>query len=125
MKLKHSCGKFFYLPYGFISTIIELKESTIAEKWAVRFSTKAEKQYLKLKQSGSRPPINDVIDLLVMELEEEGPERINWPNYGPLSKSTYHPKKGRPTYVACWTVLNHTLKQIEIYYVGTHEGAPY
>jgi hypothetical protein len=99
----------------------------MAEEWSVRFSKKADKQYLKLKQSGSRPPINDTIDLLVMELKAEGPERTRWPNYGPLSKGTYHChlKKGKPTYVACWAVLDYTRKQIEIFYVGTHEGAPY
>ncbi len=99
----------------------------MVREWSVRFSKKADKQYLKLKQSGSRPPINDVIDLLALELKKDGPERTNWPNYGLLSKNTYHChlKKGKPTYIACWTVLDYKLKQIEIYYVGTHEGAPY
>lgn len=83
----------------------------MSKEWSVRFSNKAEKQYLKLKLSGSRPPVNDVIDLLVLELKEDGPERINWPNYGRLSKDTYHChlKKGKPTYVACWAVLDYSL----------------
>ena len=99
----------------------------MAERWSVRFSTKAEKQYEKLKKNGSRPSINDSIDWLVLELISEGPERFNWPNYDKLSGATYHChlKKGKPTYVACWVVLDDKLKQIEIYYVGTHEGAPY
>lgn len=97
-------------------------------KWAVHFSTNAKKQYKKLKKSGSRPLINDTIDFLVLDLKNNGPERVNWPNYSKLSKNTYHHchlKKGKPTYVACWVVLNEELKHIEIYYVGTHEGAPY
>jgi len=99
----------------------------MTEKWSVSFSTKAEKQYDKLRRSGSRPSINDIIDFLVLEIKSEGPERFNWPNYDKLSEDTYHChlKKGKPTYVACWAVLDYKLKRIEIYYVGTHEGAPY
>jgi hypothetical protein len=95
--------------------------------WSVRFSTKAERQYEKLRKNGARPSINDIIDLLVLELNSDGPERFDWPNYQKLSETKYHChlKKGRPTYVACWAVLNEKLKQIERYYVGTHEGAPY
>jgi mRNA-degrading endonuclease RelE of RelBE toxin-antitoxin system len=95
--------------------------------WSVRFSTNASKEYKKLRKNGIRPPINDAIDLLANELERDGPERYNWPNYDKLSENRYHChlKRGRPTYVACWEVLNYKLKQIEIYYVGTHEGAPY
>jgi len=100
----------------------------MAIKWSVRFSTKADRQYERLRKSGSRPSINDIIDLLVIELQNDGPERCNWPNYSKLSENTYHChlKKGKPpTYVGCWAVLDYQLKQIEIYYAGTHEGAPY
>lgn len=99
----------------------------MTSQWFVRFSTKAERQYNKLKKSGTRPPINDLIDFLVLELKSGGPERYNWPNYSNLSENRFHChlKNGRPTYVACWAVLDRKLKQIEIYYVGTHENAPY
>ena len=96
--------------------------------WQVRFSTSAKKQYKKLKKSGrARPNIIDIIDFLMLELEKNGPERKDWPNYSKLSTDTYHChlKNGRPTYVACWKVFNSQLKHIEVYYVGTHEGAPY
>ena len=68
-----------------------------------------------------------MIDFLVLELKNKGPERVDWPNYGKLGKATFHChlKKGKPTYVACWAILDGKLKQIEVYYVGTHEGAPY
>ena len=36
-----------------------------------------------------------------------------------------HLQKGRPTYVCCWEVINKKRKIIEVYYVGTHEKAPY
>ena len=96
-------------------------------KWSVRFSNAAEKQYKKLQRSGTRPCITDVIDLLVIELQEDGPIRADWPNYGRLSTGYYHChlKKGRPTFVACWTVVNEKQKQIEVFYVGTHENSPY
>ncbi len=95
--------------------------------WNLRFSNQAVKQYQKLKKSGTKPSINDMIDLLAIELKAFGPERVTWPNYGKLSDNTYHChlKKGKTTYVACWILLSYEKKQIEIYYVGTHENAPY
>ena len=63
---------------------------------------------------------------LVREIEEKGPVRGNWPNYGKLSDKVRHHchlKKGKPTYVACWEEKGK--EEIEVYYVGTHEKAPY
>ncbi len=96
-------------------------------EWSVRFSNSASKQYKKLKKSGTRPCITDVIDLLVLELKQKGPVRVNWPNYGKLATGYYHChlRKGHPTFVACWVVMNEKLKHIEVFYVGTHENAPY
>ncbi len=96
-------------------------------KWAVNFSREAGKQYEKLRRSGSRPSINDVIDLLVLDMQKTGPQLFHWPNYGPLGKECFHChlRKGKPTYVACWRVLDKQTKNIEVYYVGSHEGAPY
>jgi hypothetical protein len=59
--------------------------------------------------------------------------RKNWPNFGPLYKqkgvpdNAYHChlKQGRPTYVACWKIEDKKVKIVEVYYVGTHENAPY
>jgi len=100
----------------------------MSENWDVRFSTDAKKRYKKLHFCGQkRPSLIDLIDLLMMELKAKGPERKNWPNYSKLSKDTYHChlKEGRPTYVACWREVSKELKRIQVYYVGTHEGAPY
>lgn len=98
-------------------------------QYNVRLSRSAEKQYKKLRKSGirSKPSILDIVDFLVVEMKEKGPERIDWPNYSKLSSDTYHChlKKGHPTYVACWKVFGSQMKNIEVYYVGTHEGAPY
>ena len=101
-------------------------------KWHVTLSREAKKQYIKLKCNGvKKPSILDVIDALVNDLVLNGPILINWPNYGLISESKTkffyhcHLKKGKPTFVACWKVTNEKGMQIEVFYVGTHEGAPY
>lgn len=95
--------------------------------WTVGYSRNAQEQYEKLKRSGKRPSINDIINLLVIEMVREGPYRKNWPSYGPLRENEFHChlKKGKPTYVACWKIIDKEKKIIEVYYVGTHENAPY
>ncbi len=42
-----------------------------------------------------------------------------------ILKHHCHLKKGHPTYVVCWRVTSKQLKTVEVYYVGTHEKAPY
>jgi hypothetical protein len=95
--------------------------------WNVTFSKDAGKQYQKLKRSGSRPSINDVVDLLVLDLQQNGPRLSGWPHFGPLENEHFHChlRRGRPTYVACWRIRDKQTKWVEAYYVGTHEGAPY
>lgn len=91
--------------------------------WTVSFTGKAAKQKSKLPEK-----IRLLADVLAKEMSLNGPHRKNWKNFSPLSeKKTYHChlKDGRPTYVACWRVEDKTIKIIEIYYVGTHENAPY
>jgi hypothetical protein len=100
----------------------------MSEDWDVRFSEVAKKQYKKLHFCGQKKPsIIDLVDLLMLDLKTKGPERKDWHNYSKLSDDTYHChlKKGRPTYVACWKVFSKELRRIQVYYVGTHEGAPY
>lgn len=66
---------------------------------------------------------------LLGELESLGPHRSDWPNYSKLKGETdtyhCHLEKGRPTYVACWRIVDKKKKWIEVYYAGTHEDAPY
>jgi hypothetical protein len=96
-------------------------------EWIADFSREAGKQFEKLKRSGSRPPIRDAIGALVADLQKNGPQLRNWPNFGSLGKDHFHChlRKGSPTYVACWRIVDKKTKKIEVYYVGTHEGAPY
>lgn len=68
----------------------------------------------------------DQLAALISEIEKRGPVRGNWKNYSKLSPTKHHChlKAGKPTYVACWEEKNGTI-EIEVYYVGTHEKAPY
>lgn len=103
----------------------------MTEHWVVELSHDAKKQYLKLKRSGDnrRPRLMDLTDALVLDLKLNGPVMKNWPNYSPIENRNgrfhhCHLRKGKPTYVACWRT-NEKEKYIEVFYVGTHEGAPY
>ena len=90
--------------------------------WQVNYTKKAIKQVRKLS-----PKIQKLLNLLEKELKFSGPTRGNWSNFSKLGHKGYHChiKKGRPTYVACWTVQDKKNKVMEVYYVGTHEKAPY
>ena len=76
--------------------------------------------------------ILDLLALLLTDIEVSGPIRKDWKNFSELAKSkriaanSYHChlKKGPTTYVACWRV-NKEEKKVEVFYVGTHENAPY
>ncbi len=72
-----------------------------------------------------------VLQVLVNDLEQKGPAPgKHWQNYGKLKtkgredKRHCHLVKGNPTYVCCWQVYRDE-QHIEVYYVGTHEKAPY
>ncbi len=91
--------------------------------WRVVVGRKVEKK--------SVPALPSAVQLqllrLVKDIELNGPIRGNWPNYSPLGGGRHHChlKKGRPTYVACWTVQDKIIRLVEVYYAGTHEKAPY
>jgi mRNA-degrading endonuclease RelE of RelBE toxin-antitoxin system len=90
--------------------------------WTVLVHRNVEKRIPQLPKR-----IQEVLELLLRELEAQGPVRGNWPNYGKLSETSHHChlKKGRPTYVAVWEETNRRQRLIEVFYVGTHEKAPY
>jgi len=94
--------------------------------WKIQFTKASTKQITKLNKA-----ILLVLRFLVEELTVRGPTIHDWPNYGKLhgksgqDKYHCHLKKGKPTYVCCWEVVNKKEKIIEVYYVGTHEKAPY
>lgn len=84
-------------------------------------TSKAQKQIKKLPSR-----IGDIAASLLKELED-GPIQTNWPHYSALVSARYycHLKRGHPTYLACWRDMDKQAKKIEVYYVGTHENAPY
>lgn len=95
--------------------------------WKVEFTAKAGGQVALISEKA-----RDALRLLVKDLQTNGPAPgIGWPHYGKLKgkknedKRHCHLSRGRPTYVCCWAVIDKKNKTIEIYYVGTHERAPY
>jgi hypothetical protein len=63
------------------------------------------------------------------ELEQNGPELLNWPHYGKIVDKMdmhhCHLNKRKPIYVVVWKVAERTVKLMEIRYVDTHENANY
>jgi len=101
---------------------------TLLMAWTIEFTNKAKKQISKLSKQAF-----DALRLLVEDLEYNGrnPGK-EWPHYGKLKGTKKgedlrhcHLVRGKPTYVSCWAVIDKKLKIIEVYYVGTHEKAPY
>lgn len=94
--------------------------------WVVRATKTVDKQAEKLSEK-----VKLQLRFLFMELATKGPSVSDWPNYGKLhgkksrDKRHCHLQKGKPTYVCCWEVISKKRKIIEVYYVGTHEKAPY
>jgi len=90
--------------------------------WTVTVSKQAVKRIAKLPKR-----VKASLFTLLAEMEIKGPVRGNWPNYSKLGtkKRHCHLKKGKPTYVAVWQVVNDEIKLIEVIYAGTHEKAPY
>lgn len=90
--------------------------------WTVDFTSKAAKQRGKLPDK-----VRALLDLLSKQMEISGPIRRDWKNFSKLTGDNYHChlKKGHPTYVACWRVVDKKIQIIEVYYAGTHENASY
>lgn len=95
--------------------------------WTIEFSRIALKQVEKLNKKAFL-----ALRLLMADLQCYGPAPgKNWKNYGKLKGKKNqdlrhcHLVKGNPTYVCCWEVVDKQIKIIEVYYVGTHEKAPY
>jgi mRNA-degrading endonuclease RelE of RelBE toxin-antitoxin system len=91
-------------------------------RWTVKITKRA------LKQINHLPVrVREALTDLIRNIEIDGPVRGNWPNFSALSNKRYHChlKKGRPTYVAIWEVIDKKIRLIEVIYAGTHEKAPY
>ena len=92
--------------------------------WEVKYSRDGIKQIKELSTK-----IKEAAYSLVRELKIYGPSRLNWRNYGKFKGLNNcfhcHVNSGKPRYVACWKIVDKKEKILEVYYVGTHEKAPY
>jgi hypothetical protein len=88
------------------------------ETWRVFFRRKVE------KQGGKMPRKEQVLFAnLVEDLIRKGPVRTEWRNLSKLSDREYHCHLSYP-WVACWRVEGAEM-EIEVYYAGSREKAPY
>lgn len=77
-----------------------------------------------LKDAEKMPKGEQVkLALLVDDLIESGPVQPGWPNYSKLSADEHHCHLSRK-WVACWRIEKGTI-DIEVYYAGSRENAPY
>lgn len=60
---------------------------------------------------------------LVEDLRDKGPLQTGWPNFSRIGKNEYHCHLSRK-WVACWYWEKETI-EIEVYYAGSRENAPY
>jgi hypothetical protein len=76
------------------------------------------------KSLGKMPKAEQqTLDRLVADLENNGPVQKRWPNYSKLSKNEHHCHLSYH-WVACWRHEDETI-EIEVYYAGSRENAPY
>lgn len=93
--------------------------------WQIVFTARAAKQAKRLSER-----VLLVLQALTIDLTNTGGIAHHWPNYGKLrgklsqDNRHCHLIKGNPTYVCCWRI-DKQKQLIEVYYVGTHEKAPY
>ena len=87
-------------------------------KYQVSIKKKVNRGLKKLPKN-----VQQLLFLLIEDLMSDGPEQKDWKNFSPLGKGKYH---CHLTYhhVACWTCYEEEI-EIEVYYVGTREKAPY
>ena len=84
----------------------------------VRIKKKVARGLKKLPQH-----VQKILFMLIEDLKADGPIQKSWQNFSPLAKNQYHCHLTH-RYVACWT-HNEGEIEIEVYYVGSREKAPY
>jgi len=67
--------------------------------------------------------IRKLLFLLIEDLKADGPIQKSWRNFSPMGANKYHCRLIY-RYVACWH-FNQGEIEIEVYYVGSREKAPY
>lgn len=84
----------------------------------VRIQKKVARGLLKLPSD-----VKKLLFLLIEDLKADGPIQKSWHNFSSLGGNKYHCHLNY-RYVACWT-HNKGEIEIEVYYVGSRENAPY
>ena len=87
-------------------------------QYQVRIKKKVNRGLNKLPQN-----IRKLFFLLVEDLKADGPIQKSWRNFSLLGENKYHCHLSY-RYVACWTWQQGKI-EIEVYYVGSREKAPY
>jgi|TARA_Y100000034_G_C6910517_1_gene424660 hypothetical protein len=87
-------------------------------KWTVVIKKKATKGIQNLPKG-----MKAKLVALIKDLENSGPYQPAWPNYSPLENDDYHCHLSY-SWVACWRETKKGI-EIEVYYVGSREKAPY
>ena len=67
--------------------------------------------------------VQKLLFLLVEDLKADGPIQKSWNNSPPLENDKYHCHLNY-RYAACWNYRQGEI-EIEVYYVGSREKAPY
>lgn len=86
--------------------------------WRVFFRRKVEKRVAKMPRTEQVLLAN-----LIEDLHRKGPIRTEWKNFSKLSEHEYHCHLSY-SWVASWKVKNEFM-EIEVYYAGSREKAPY
>jgi hypothetical protein len=78
--------------------------------WTVEVNRRMQRQIVALPLR-----VQQSLVALLRDIETAGPVRGNWPNYSTLGRGRHHRhlKKGRPTYVAVWEVIDRERRIID------------
>ena len=87
-------------------------------RWRVYYRKKVEKSVRRMPLREQKLFAN-----LVEDLEAKGPIRREWRNFSKLDDDQYHCHLTY-SWVACWRVYADFV-EIEVYYAGSREDAPY
>ena len=86
--------------------------------WKVYFKKKVKNKLAKLPIAVQKKLAN-----LAEDLEAKGPIRGEWQSFSSLGENKYHCHLSY-SWVACWQVEDDIM-EIEVYYAGSREKAPY
>jgi len=86
--------------------------------WKVDIKPSAERRAMKMPEAQKK-----LLLALRCDLEATGPVQPQWQNYSKLGGNKHHCHLSHK-WVACWEETK-TGVQIEVYYAGSRESAPY